>query len=179
MGFFEGEKYRSSQTHLSMLQSAHSESDCDTSRTTPTPPLSSLSELPTKESQSEYETEPEIEEEQSPPHHVLSLITRNFIQFKTFCQIETKWKNWPTTELTHSIESLRDAIMIPVNNKIVIFHKRCGFISGAQQLTVETATMENITLPDSSIGCVELALFCRLNDTILCFPRTHQKNFHR
>lgn len=104
---------------------------------------------------------------------------RNTIQFNALCQIENKWERLPTrVELTHAIESFRDAIMIPVNDKIVIFYMKNGSIAQAQHLIIDTATMENITLPDD-IDCANLALFCLLNDTIYCFARTNQQFFHR
>lgn len=162
---------------------SHSESDTDTGRSTSpsTTTTSSLSECePTKEQQSADGTVLNTHDDQSQPVHILSLMKHNNIQFKTFDQIENKWNESPTRiELTHSIESHRDAIMIAVNDKIVIFHMSGGFISQAQQLAVDSATMENITLPNN-IGRDELALFCRLNDTILCFARNdNQQSFYR
>lgn len=165
-------------------------SETETGRSTPTTSpensstSSSLSTTTTSSSSSassEHETEAEIEEEQPPqPLHVLSLMQGSTIQFNKLNQIEKLWERSPTRlELTHAIESFRDAIMIPVNNEIiVIFYMRNGSISQAQRLTVESAIIEDITLPDD-IGCANLALFCLLKDTIYCFARTNQQVFHR
>lgn len=169
-----------------MLSQSHSDIDTDTDRSTPTTTETSSSSSssssecePTQKPQSEDEIEPDVEEEQPLLPHVLSLMQRNTIQFNSLYQIKNKWERSPTqVKLTHAIESFRDAIMIPVNDKIVIFYMQHGFISQAQHLTIETATMENITLP-VDIDCANLALFCLLNDTIYCFARTNQQVFHR
>lgn len=173
VGFFEGEKYRSSQAQLSLMQNDQQQSDTDTD---------AGSSTSTKSTQSDFETEPDAgdKERASPPVHVLSLMKSNTIQSFILCETEKKWERLSMTrvELTHTIDSFRDAIMIPVRNQIVIFHMKNGFISQARLLTAETAHMGNITLPND-IDRSELALFCPLNDTIYCFSRTDQQFFHR
>lgn len=127
------------------------------------------------ESELENETEPE---DQLPKIHVLGLLRRKTIQFSTFCEVEHKWERLSgKIDLTHSIESFRDAIMIPVNENIVIFHLQNGSISHAEHLALGTTTLENITLPNN-VECANLALFCHSNDKIYCFPRSDQQYFH-
>ena len=155
------------------------QSDTDTDRSTSPSSSTLISSELTKKSRSEHEIEPDIEEEPSQPLHILSLMQRNHIEFKVLHRIENRWERLlPRVELTHAIESFRDAIMIPANDKIVIFNMRNGSISQAQYLIIETAAMENITLPND-IGGATLALFCLLNDKIYCFARTDQQLFHR
>lgn len=161
------------------------QSDTDTGRSTPTTSSeksstsSSLSTTSSSSSSTEHETELEIEDQPPQSRHILSLMQENTIQFNTLRQMDKKWERSSTRiELTHTIESFRDALMIPVNNEIVIFYMKNGSISQAQRLTIETSTMENIALPDE-IGCANLALFCQLNDKIYCFARTNHQIFYR
>lgn len=110
--------YRSSQTHLSLLQNEQHQSDTDTDidRTTSS-----------KEPQSEHVAELETEDEE----RSLRLIKSNTIQFFTLHQTENKWKRSLTTrvELMHAIESFRNAIMIPVKNQTMISHMKNGTFS--------------------------------------------------
>lgn len=168
-----------------MAQQIQSESDGG--RSTPTSTSnksSSSSSLSTPSSSSptstEHETDAESDDELPyQPLHVLSLMQNDSIQFHTLRQNKRTWERSSTrVELTQSIESFRDAVMVPLNNEIVIFYMKNGFISQAQRLAMETTTVQTITLPDD-IGCANLALFCRLNDTIYCFARSNQHVFHR
>lgn len=134
--------------------------------------LTSESEL---DSEEDSESEPE---DQLPPLHVLSLLKRKTMQFSTFCEVEQKWeRSSGKIDLTHSIDSFRDAIMIPVDQHIAIFHMQNGCISHAEHLALETTTLEKITLPND-IECAHLALFCHMNDKIYCFARSDQQYFH-
>lgn len=123
------------------------------------------------------ESEPESD---SPPlTDVLGFVNRRTLQFSTLCEIEHKWENsLKKIDLTHAIESYRDAVMIPVEKNIVIFHMQNGGISQAQNLSFDTFAVEYIPLPNDVI-CAKLALFCLLNDEIYCFPRTEQHFFHK
>lgn len=136
------------------------------------------------ENEAETEIEIDIEDEfeselddPSPSIHVLGLLKRRTIQFIQFCDVQQKWeKSSGKIDLTHGIESFRDAIMIPVDKSVVIFHMQNGSISHAQSLTLESAALENITLPHD-IECANLALFCHMNDKIYCFARSDQQYF--
>lgn len=124
-----------------------------------------------------FVSEGEIEQ-QSPSIPVLALLKRKTIHFYTFCDIEQKWEKCiMKKDLMQAIESFRDAIMIPVDKKIVIFNIRNGFISQAQSLSLNTMNIEWITLP-INMECARLALFCTLNDKIYCFARTEQQYCH-
>lgn len=128
--------------------------------------------------QFEEELEPDPTEEQLAPLHVLALFKRKTVQMSTFCEVEQKWEKTPKKiDLTHNIESFRDAFMIPIGEKLVIFYTRNGVLSQAQHLTLDTSAVENITLPNGA-ECAGLALFCHLNDKIYCFARTDQQFFH-
>lgn len=129
----------------------------------------------TSESESKSETDPE---DQVPRIHVLGLLRRKTIQFSNYCEMEHKWEKLSgKIDLTHSIESFRDAIMIPVNKNIVIFHLQNGSISHAENLALETTTLETITLPNN-VECANLALFCHSDDKIFCFARSDQQYYH-
>lgn len=117
-------------------------------------------------------------EKQPPPLHVLGLLKRRTVRFSAYCEIDHKWeKTYGKFDITHNIDSFRDAIMIPIDQQIVIFHMRNGSVSHAERLTLETTTLERITLPNK-IECANLALFCHLNDKIYCFARSDQQYFH-
>lgn len=117
-------------------------------------------------------------DEQPPPLHVLGLLKRKTAQFSTYCAIEHKWeKSSGKFDITYNIDSFRDAIMIPVDQQIMIFYMQSGSISHAERLALETTTLERITLPND-IGSANLALFCHLNAKIYCFARSDQEYFH-
>lgn len=129
--------------------------------------------------ETEIESSIDSESEQSPQVHVLALLKRKTIQFSTFCEIEQKWeKSCKKIDLIQAIESFRDAIMIPVNKMIVILNMRNSVLSQAQNLSLETAAIESIKLPND-VECAGLALFCQLNDEIYCFARSDQHFFHK
>lgn len=117
-------------------------------------------------------------EEQTPPVHVLALLRRRTIQFSKFCESDGKWEtSTGQINVAHSIDSCRDAIMIPVGNRIVIFHMQNGSIARAEYLTLGTKTLEKITLP-CNVELTNFALFCHMNDVIYCFARADQQYFH-
>lgn len=110
-----------------------------------------------------------------PPQHVLALLKRKTIQFSTFCEIGQRWeKSTKHIDLMQAIESFRDAVLVPINKYIVIFNMKNGLLTHAQDLSLETATIESIKLPND-VECASLALFCQLNDKIYCFGRSEQQ----
>lgn len=125
--------------------------------------------------------EEELELDLEPPEeplHVLALFKRKTIQMSTFCEIEQKWERTANKiDLTHNIESFRDAFMVSIGEKLVIFYMRNGVLSQVQRLALDSSAVENITLPNGA-ECAGLALFCHLNDKIFCFARTDQQFFH-
>lgn len=111
--------------------------------------------------------------------HVLGLLKRKTIQFSMFCEIEHKWeKTSKLIDLTLPIESFRDAVMIPVDKKMMVFHMQNGVASQAHHIPLDYSPVETIALPNGIEGA-GLALFCQLNDKIYCFARTDQQFFHK
>lgn len=114
-----------------------------------------------------------------PPVHVLALWKRKTIQFSAFSEIEQIWENSSKKiNLMHTIEAFRDAVMIVIDQNIMMFNMQNGIISHAHNLTLSTGTVEPITLPND-VECAKLALFCLLNDKIYCFSRSDQQFYHK
>lgn len=168
----DSSKMRLSSTGENDLDGLISESGCGSDNETE-PEIDGESEI-----ENDVEIDSEFEpDDQPPPIHVLGLLKRKTVQFSQFCDVQQKWeKSSGKIDLTHGIESFRDAIMIPVDKHVVIFHMQNGSISHAQSLTLESAALENITLPHD-IECANLALFCHMNDKIYCFARSDQQYF--
>lgn len=120
----------------------------------------------------------EEEVEPTPLVHVLALLKRKTIQFDTFCDIEQKWeKSSKKFDLLQTIETFRDAVMIVINDDIMMFNMKNGVIAHAYHLVLDTGAVETIRLPND-VECDKLALFCQLNDKIYCFARSDQQFFH-
>lgn len=125
-----------------------------------------------------FDTVQSEQTEKPPSIQVLGLLRRRTIQLAAFCEIQHKWELLKKIDLTHTIESFRDAIMIPMNKNLVIFHTRNGTISQVQNLSLDTFGVEKISTPNSA-DCAGLALFCLLNDEIYCFARADQQFYHK
>lgn len=120
-----------------------------------------------------------VEEEPSPPVHVLALLKRKTIQFSIFCDIQQKWEKLATKiDLMQTIETFRDAVMIVIDQNIMMFNMQNGIISHAHHLALDTGAVETIRVPND-VECAKLALFCLLNDKIYCFARSDQQFFHK
>lgn len=159
-GYFQGSICNTPQLHVSCLQRSQS--------------TAIYSETNVED---EFELGPESNIQEQPVH-LLGVLTRKTIRFREFCEIEQKWeKTSKKIDLTLPIESFRDAVMIPVDYQMFVFHMQNGIASHLQQITLENSAVETITLP-KDIECAGIALFCPLNDKIYCFARNCQQFFH-
>lgn len=134
-------------------------------------------------SQNESQSEAEVDcnfnfnfeiEQQLEPVHVLAVFKRNSIAFNQLCGRLSKWvKSSGSIEVATGIESFRDAVLIPLDGQIVIFHMENGSVSQAQCLKLNNMDVESIALPRD---CANWTSLCRTSDKILCFS-SDQQNF--
>lgn len=167
-GFFEGNKLNSFRTQLTRLHDTvhslgdKSERDLDTHQCL----VATIECEPSDNQQSII--------------HVLTLINRKSIQFTFIDEIENKWEklplefDWTMQEIT----SFRDAIMISVDEQVLVFHMDNGSVSDITNVALDIGTVEHVALP-TDVKCTNLVLFCQLNDKIYCFPHSEQQRFHR